>query len=373
MNQVILLDAAYERIDEAIELFLSAYEVAWSGKTVLVKPNMLSLYAPERHVTTNPAVIRSLVRNLMGRGSDVTVGDNPGIGGYGSNEHCARETGLFDASLGRYENIGLNAKRVDVGSRLVDSVSVSEKLLQVDYVISVPKFKTHILTTLSGAVKNHFGIIVGGEKARFHVKGQRPEDFDEILVDIYGIRPPDLVLVDAVVGLEGLGPVGTRTRHIGRLIGSNNGVAADVVMAEMMGVPPESIGHLRLASERNFGPIALSDIEVHGKLEPVQEFLLPWHVDRYSPRRLTYTRNAFRILTKTKLKVHGSRCSACGLCEEKCPVDAIEVDGKATIEQKNCVHCFCCYEICPENAIEVRGFVRHVIPAADKKSNRQTI
>ena len=370
MSRVVLFDAEYEAeaIKAAVSGFLDVFHTDWKAKTVLIKPNMLSDYPPERHVTTHPSVIRQLVSMLLERGAEVIVGDNPGISGYGSNKRCAQGTGILDASLGRYRNIALDVVQVEIDSANVDSVPVSKIVLDADIVISVPKFKTHVLTTLSGAIKNHYGIVVGAQKTRMHVAGARPADFAKILVDIYAVRPPDLVLIDAVQALEGLGPVGKRTRHIGRLIGADDGVAADAVMARMMGISPKQVDHVRIAAERGLGSIDLADMELDGEVEPVPGFLLPWQVDTLNPRRLTNTRSVFRFLSKPRLKVVSSRCSACGLCVEKCPVGAVTLQKHARIDDKSCMRCFCCYEICPEDAIEIRGPLRHIIPSPDAGS-----
>lgn len=49
------------------------------------------------------------------------------------------------------------------------------------------------------------------------------------------LRPPDMVIMDAVLGMQGNGPASTQLRWVGRIPASDNAVALDSVMARMMG------------------------------------------------------------------------------------------------------------------------------------------
>ena len=126
------------------------------------------------------------------------------------------------------------------------TVSVSRMVLEADVLISLPKFKTHGLTVITGAIKNSYGILPGAQKAKLHQAAGSPDRFHEAVVEVFRLRVPDLFILDAVVGMEGNGPASPDLREIGLILASDNAVALDSVMAFMVGCDP---GRLRFPAE----------------------------------------------------------------------------------------------------------------------------
>ena len=50
--------------------------------------------------------------------------------------------------------------------------------------------------------------------------------------------------------------------------------------------------------------------------------------------------------------VDADRCTGCGICVEKCPVDTITMEEeKAKINMNECIRCGICHDVCPEQAV----------------------
>ena len=116
------------------------------------------------------------MNSLKKRGAACWVGDNPGLSGYAANERCAHITGLKEAANGCFIYLGKDAVPVEAKSPWPEKAVVSKALFDADFVINVPKFKTHMQTKMTGAVKNLFGLLIGalhqGNVARRIALGQ---------------------------------------------------------------------------------------------------------------------------------------------------------------------------------------------------------
>src|SRR4030066_382644 len=125
---VLILDADYSRMDGVIENILQTFSFSFAGKRVVIKPNILGPYPPEKGVTTHPSLIQSLVKILKEKGAFCMVGDNPGLNGYAANERCARISGILEAAEGCYVNFAKETVQVFLKSRFLDKLVVSRSI-----------------------------------------------------------------------------------------------------------------------------------------------------------------------------------------------------------------------------------------------------
>ena len=359
-SAVLILDADYSRMEERIEEVLEFFPIPWTGRKVLIKPNILGPSPPEKAITTHPSLIQGLVRSLRKRGAVCRVGDNPGLLGYAANERSARVSGIFEAADGCFVNFAKETIQVEVRSRFVEKLVISKPIFEADLVINVPRFKTHIQTKVTGAVKNMFGILVGAEKARVHLSAARPEDFSEALVDIFQIRIPDLTIMDAVVGMEGNGPSSSDLRVVGKILAGRNGVSVDGLMAAMMGVSPHKIDYLRIAWQRGLGEIDPAKMEVHGTWSPLKKYRMPLTFVSRGWFGSVVNKLLYRPLIKPRLHVREERCNQCGVCVQHCPAQALTMAKVPVLDVKKCISCYCCYELCSNQAVELTGLMRRV-------------
>ena len=129
-EKVMIMDADYsdEAMDPVIERILDNLAPDLSGKTVLVKPNILAQFKAERGATTNPAVVKAVVKALKKRNpKKIMVGDNPGATAFGINEKCAKLSGILDAADGCYINLMERPKVVEINSKYLDKVNISSE------------------------------------------------------------------------------------------------------------------------------------------------------------------------------------------------------------------------------------------------------
>jgi len=337
----------------------------FAGKRVWVKPNLLGPHPPDAGVTTDPELVRCIVRELKRRSAAaVWVADNPGGGLQRNVSTYIAPTGVVDASEGCFRGISETPVAIPTKSRFLREFIVSHIVTEADVLLNVPVFKTHALTILTGAIKNLFGIIPGGQKTHLHTFARSGDDFSELLVDLYQAVPvPVLTVMDALRGMDGQnGPSGGRVLRIGKIIASPNPVALDAVMAAMAGADPALIPTNRIAAERGLGPGRVDEIGISGDFEPVKGFRLP------SARLAAGIAGiaaaiAYPLIERRPL-LNPGLCTRCQRCADNCPVKAIAVSPFPVIDRRKCIMCYCCAELCPENAMTVpgplRGFVQRV-------------
>jgi uncharacterized protein (DUF362 family)/Pyruvate/2-oxoacid:ferredoxin oxidoreductase delta subunit len=357
MTKVMIQLADYENVRRAVDRAFEYFPLKLKGKKVLIKPNVLRASHWNEGVVTHPAVLKAVVEKVETMAPEsIVVGDNPGLFNYGANEKSFEMTGLMAAAGGYYENIGNDSEVVDFNPEFLPVVSLSRIVLDADIIISLPKFKTHGLTVITGAIKNSYGFLPGAQKAKLHKIAGSPQRFHEMLVDVFKLRVPDLFIVDAVVGMEGNGPASPDLRDIGLVLASDNAVAMDAVIATLMGCDPGRLRFLQKAKEAGLGDYDLEKIEIIGELTPLADFKLPplggeAVIHNEAIQSMLHDRTLLRPQADPEL------CTACGTCIEQCPVSALTMDMDEDIprvDADTCITCFCCQEMCPEKAIALQ-------------------
>lgn len=361
-SKVMICNGSYDdsSIKKAVSGIFKEFPREWKNKKVLVKPNILAPRAVEKGITTHPAVVEAVVKQLLDSGADVIVGDNPGVKGYGKVEEAAKTSGIYDASCGCFQNIALRPVAHKVDSNYFETVSVSAEIFEADVVVNLPKMKTHGLTYITGAVKNTFGYVTGGNKMRIHSLAPSPKKFAEAMLDIYEIRPPELNIMDAITAMEGNGPANGSLCHPGKILASDNAVSLDAVFLHMIRQNINAVPMVEIAGKKGLGETDMAKLEIIGELSRLDDFKMP---STFVPGLMRLFVNRFLSRKLSCLpEIEKKSCKVCGICVTHCPVEAMKiVDGFPLVNKKECIKCYCCQEMCPDNAINLEGKILNFI------------
>ena len=330
------------------------------GQRVLVKPNLLSGKAPEKAVTTHPAVVRAAVALVREAGATAWVGDSPGGVKWEGAKHALEASGIGPAAI----EAGAEIQDFDAGDAefvdfsegvLLKRFAVAKAAREADLVLSLAKLKTHGQALYTGAVKNMLGCLPGGGKLRMHQLAPTSRGLAAALLDIYAVVRPRLSLIDGIVAMEGNGPAHGDPRRLGLLIASEDGVAADAVACHIVGYPARSMHILRQAEERGLGTGSVERIEVVG--ERLQDCVVPDFVrasNRFYELIPAWLARWVGGAVRVDPEIMQQECRRCGLCQRSCPANAIGGDGPFAIDRAACIRCFCCHELCPHGAVVLR-------------------
>lgn len=337
------------------------------GQRVLVKPNLLLGATPEKCVTTHPEVVRAVAGMLRDLGCQVVIADSPGAGTLYTEGSLRRAYALAGwdrvaEELGVGLNLGTGYQEVPhPGGRKVRRFLIIDPAVEADAIVAVPKAKTHVLTTMTGGVKNLFGVMPSIEKPAMHARFRSVEAFSEMLLDLNQLMRPRLQVMDAVVGMEGDGPHAGDPRRIGAILASDDPSALDSVAARIMSLDPMEVGTLAAAAGRGLIREDCADVEVLGEpLEGlvVKDFKRPRTKSRekgFGQGRLASVALSMVKAYSLKPKVDRDRCTGCGSCVRVCPQGTVRLSrGKARIDSGRCIRCYCCHEMCEGRAISLQ-------------------
>lgn len=329
------------------------------GERVLVKPNLLAAYPPERAVTTHPIFLIAVIKLIQDAGAKVLFGDSPSQAIRGVDFHW-RATGMDEvaartgAQLVNFE--GASSRIVALNNPFVPRAHITRISDEVDRIVAVPKLKTHGLTLFTGAVKGQFGMVPGLNKSNFHKIAPNPDDFAAIMAAIYQAVPADLVIMDGIVGMQGNGPANGEPGDLNLVIAGEDGVAVDYAASRIIGFRDGEIGIERAAVNMRLGVANAAEIDFVGvSIEEarVRNFKLPSNaLIRRIPRPVLRALGRFVV---TKPVIDNRKCTRCMACVQNCPVNAVaEIDGRLRINEKACIECLCCQESCEFQAVFIR-------------------
>ncbi len=283
-------------VRQAVQVSGGLSAVIHLSDTVVLKPNLMWDAAPDEGYTTDPRVVRALVRLAREAGAgQVIIAD--GAASF-RDMHDAR-----GATAEAFHACGYDADRDRVddetGARLVDlndaggvdqhdptlvtqvnipngliwnSYWLPRVMMEADVVIGVPVLKNHNQAGMTLALKGQIGLApsdIYHDPNRQFLKGalgHSANDLGRHIVDLNLARPLDFVVVDGLRGMTD-GPNGGTLIHprMRLIMAGRDPVAVDTAGALVMGYDPATIPYLSRAAGVGLGVNDVSRITVRGE------------------------------------------------------------------------------------------------------------
>ena len=366
MSKVLVMESRYEDCAEAVDRAFAAFPLEIAGKRVVIKPNALKPCNPDTDtaMVTHYKILEAVIRKVETLGPrEILVGDSVGTEFYGRSDEVCSEVRFKEVAGRYYTNMNKNLRMVKLMHPFEREVAVLADVLDAEVYISLPKMKTHGLTMTSGGIKNNYGLLTGGQKSWYHYYAISPERFARILVEMFRLKPPDLVIMDAVLAMAGYGPASPITYPVNKILASDDAASLDTVEAKMIGFEPTQVPLLMLAREFGLGETRLHNIQVEGDAATIPGYPKPEEppeasyaykagVGTGSTSRLYYReRVAFRPVIDSKKCRFNQGCAACA---DICPTRALSAgESIPRLEPDQCNLCSACKEVCDYNALDL--------------------
>jgi len=250
---------------------------------ITIKPNIVMAH----HKVTPSAFTRSeffdglltAIKDECGKKTSITVTEKCGAGIPTSR--MFRRAGYY--KVGKKHKVRLQPieearkKRVPLQKGVVhEHIKTAVEIAQNDFLIYAPKLKSNALSHgLTAAVKLNIGILCDRERMWNH-----NYNLDEKIVDLLEVGVPDFIATDAIEISLGGNHLTQHGHHLGLIIMATNAVAHDAVCARILHLEPHQIPHLKIASERGYGPLDSEDITITGDfpLEDIQSQTKNWDI-----------------------------------------------------------------------------------------------
>jgi len=248
---VLHADQYSDRLDNLIYEGLRLFDLNVRRKSVLLKPNIVE-YIPGKPINTDTQLIGAAAEGFLRLGAaSVTVAEGPGH--HRDTDLLVHESGLADQLLHRkIQFVDLNRDDL-VKTKLQANYSglghlwLPRTVLAADFIVSMPKVKTHHWTGVTLSMKNMFGIVPGSRygwpKNVLHWAG-----IHESILDICATVRPHFVVADGIVAMQGDGPLNGTERKLDTIVPSDDPVGADATCARALGMNPERVRYINEAS-----------------------------------------------------------------------------------------------------------------------------
>jgi uncharacterized protein (DUF362 family) len=290
-------------VEEAITLIGGIDEVTKGCDSIMLKPNLV---APDVQYTTKPEVVKAVAMLMMKAGKKVCIGEGSAAAEsfnfIGNEQFITRKKDILDGMQQYvFDKLGYTELAKSLGIRIINlhsgdivnvpvkngylgaSLRLHREAAGSDLICSIPMMKTHVLATVTLAMKNLIGLYPGTEyyamRSKLHdmaaEKGSPGVAYE--IMDINRAVKTGLSIIDASTAMEGNGPSAGTLVDMGLIIAGTTPLATDLVGAALMGFQDGEIPLFNIAHKSGMLPGDLRDIEVRGVpvAEAARQFVRP--------------------------------------------------------------------------------------------------
>lgn len=383
-NKPIEIKAAVEKTFQAHAALLPPDK----KKLILLKPNLNSNMNALTGNTTDLRVIAAVIEFLIESGfKNITIAEGTNSGFYRNNisvisrlavDKLAKHYGVKILDLNYSES-----RKIEFENGI--RADAARECFEADLFINMPKLKTHFEIGMSVCLKNLMGCLVGQQN-----KKKTHKNLAQNILNINKWIKPHLHIVDALIGMEGLGPTRGTPVNTGLIITGTDPYLVDLACSKIAQFDYRKIRTLKLAEDKGIitkdyhefvNSLSLADISKKFKeprANPLVSFI-------HSPKRQRYflaIRNTafFNYLCSTKLfgyvlfksglrqdnfikeemefggfSFEKDLCEkGCTKCMDYCPV-GLKLPEELENMDNGCIECLYCFMVCPTKAIKFRG------------------
>ena len=346
----------------------------------MLKPNLNNDLVALSGNCTDLRVLAALITELKSRGyADLCVADGSNVGVARRDIDTFRRlrvAGLAEALGVRTRDLNRDEGR-EIPLQAGATPTIAATILDADFLISLPKIKTHAEAGLSCAMKNWVGIARGQDKRHMHY------DLGRNIFAINEVVLPDLIVVDGLVGMEGNGPGDGDPFRFDRIVVSDDAFLNDLVVCRLIDLPWRDVpylvhafdaGHLDLPLAERIGaelpvirPIRrapprsrLAELSEARSLNWLKLAVRPL-VERPEVAEAAYRLKIIQDVDRRDddtLRLVGrdaSRCGDCARCVDYCPTGLPLADIGVRLDPPDCVQCLYCWWVCPSDALRLDG------------------
>ena len=258
-----------EKCNNAGEVFnfidktLDNYELPKNKNArIVLKPNLNNDMNALIGNSTDLRVIVGVIKALQKREyKDITIADGPNCGIDHMNIDVFKRLKIDKiAEMFNVKLVNLNKSDYNIVDLKTGKAKTGKIILENDFLINLPKVKTHIEVGMTICMKNFVGCYQALDKRNIH------DSLVENIVRMNEIKKPGLNIVDGLIAMEGNGPAAGIPKKLNFVLVGENSFITDLLCMKLFGFDLNYVPYLKLSIEK--GHIKKEDLDY---LESIKE------------------------------------------------------------------------------------------------------